>query len=161
MTPDVFVDMDGVLADFDGFYLAQFGVSTDRAGRVEDGFWDRMLAHGSFFRDMPLMPDARRLWEGVLALHPEPVVLSAAPPEIPDAPTQKKAWLEAHFGDRVPLITCRAKDECRHGKPGDILIDDWPKWRHLWEGMGGTFVLHRSAEDSLAQLAALLRGCRI
>jgi hypothetical protein len=39
--------------------------------------------------------------------------------------------------------------------PGDVLVDDTPTYRHLWEGAGGRFVLHRSARESLAELRAL------
>ena len=40
-------------------------------------------------------------------------------------------------------------------KPGDILIDDYLTYRHLWEEHGGTFIHHTSAKESLQQLAAL------
>ena len=35
-------------------------------------------------------------------------------------------------------------------QPGDILIDDWPKYKHLWEEAGGIFILHTSAAQSIA-----------
>jgi hypothetical protein len=39
--------------------------------------------------------------------------------------------------------------------PGDILVDDYLKYRHLWEEAGGVFIHHTSASNTLRQLAAL------
>jgi hypothetical protein len=39
--------------------------------------------------------------------------------------------------------------------PGDVLVDDRENHRHLWESAGGIFVHHKSAEDSLRQLAEI------
>jgi hypothetical protein len=40
-------------------------------------------------------------------------------------------------------------------KAGDILIDDFLKYRHLWEEAGGIFIRHISAKGSLEKLAFL------
>jgi hypothetical protein len=34
-----------------------------------------------------------------------------------------------------------------------VLVDDQLKHRHLWEEVGGVFVHHKNAKDTLAQLA--------
>jgi hypothetical protein len=39
-------------------------------------------------------------------------------------------------------------------KKGDVLVDDQERHRHLWEEMGGIFIRHRNARQSLAELAA-------
>jgi hypothetical protein len=39
--------------------------------------------------------------------------------------------------------------------PGDVLVDDLLKYRHLWEEAGGVFVHHRTARDTLGKLSAL------
>jgi hypothetical protein len=39
--------------------------------------------------------------------------------------------------------------------PGDILVDDYLKYRHLWEEAGGVFVHHTSARHTIRQLAEL------
>ncbi len=43
----------------------------------------------------------------------------------------------------------------RREAPGDVLVDDLPKYRAPWEGVGGVFVHHRGARETLAALAAL------
>ena len=148
--PSLFIDLDGVLADFDGAYGRHFGALPDRTAALTPEFWPNIRRHGQFFRDLPPMPDMTDLWVGALALHRRPVILSGVPPEVPDAADQKRAWIDAHLGADVPAIFCKSRDKRRHGKPDDVLIDDWVKYRHLWERMGGVFVLHRSTPESLS-----------
>ena len=38
---------------------------------------------------------------------------------------------------------------------GDILIDDWTKYRHLWLAAGGIWITHTSAQGSIAELRKL------
>lgn len=153
----LFLDLDGVLADFDGHYLRTFGEGLNRSLTNGDppGMWENLRRHGRFFREMPLMPDAMELWAGVR--HLEPTVLTGVPfTQVPEAEGHKREWLREYLGADVPVICCRSKDKYLHGRPGDVLVDDWVKYRHLWEGMGGRFVLHRTARESLAQLGELL-----
>jgi hypothetical protein len=51
------------------------------------------------------------------------------------------------------MITCMARDKRDHAKEGDVLVDDQVRHRHLWEGAGGIFIHHRSADQSLRELA--------
>ena len=41
---------------------------------------------------------------------------------------------------------------------GDVLVDDQEKHRHRWEGVGGIFIHHRSARETLAELRPLFPG---
>ena len=155
----VFVDLDGVLADFDAAYIAAFGEKNNHDLPEPPGFWDRLAAHrdGRFYADLPMLPDALDLWRGLLALTgTTPTVLTGIPRSLPFASVDKCAWVARHLGSAVPVICCASKDKYIHGKPGDLLIDDWTKYRSLWEDMGGVFILHTSAADSLAQVEAVL-----
>jgi hypothetical protein len=42
-----------------------------------------------------------------------------------------------------------------HASPGDILIDDWEKYRDLWIAKGGVWITHRSAVETIVALNAL------
>lgn len=154
----LFIDLDGVLADFDAHFEVAFGYRNDHNAPEPTDFWQRLGAHaaGHFYAELPLMADARSLWAGVKALHPSPIILTGIPHSLPHAEPDKRAWVARHFGAEVGVICCSSKDKRLHGKPGDILVDDWFKYRHLWEEMGGIFVLHTSAAKSLAEVAALL-----
>jgi hypothetical protein len=60
------------------------------------------------------------------------------------------AWVATHLGEDVPVITCRSSEKCLYAQPGDILIDDWERYRHLWEAKGGVWITYRSAAETLA-----------
>ena len=65
--PHIFLDCDGVMADFDLGFFNLFGMTTKEADeKYSDAvFWSMIREAGTFFRDLPLMPDARELYEGV------------------------------------------------------------------------------------------------
>jgi hypothetical protein len=152
--PRLFLDCDGVLADFDAYATEVLGASPQdfeaRHGRRE--FWRRIAGHGDFFARLPLMADARRLWDAVAHLHP--VILTGTPQGDWAAP-QKLRWAAEHF-PQARMITTLARAKRDHMEaPGDVLVDDLVKFRGLWEEAGGVFVHHRSAEATLAELGAL------
>lgn len=150
--PHVFLDCDGVLADFDAHGLAYFGMPP-RQAEAELGakeFWRQLEARGDFYRSMPLMSDAKALYEAVK--HLSPTILTGCP-KGNWAQGQKVAWAAEHFPG-VPIITCRSSEKITYAKPGDVLIDDWPQHRHHWIAGGGHFIVHHDAETSLAALWA-------
>jgi len=149
--PQLCIDLDGVLGDFYGFYEQQFGVLPDPEHEPPE-LWDNIRAHGSFYRNQPLMSDAMELWNGCKRW--DPIILSGIPHSIPNVAEQKRAWVDEHFGN-VKLICCRSRDKFIYGKSGDILVDDRLKYSKYWLGMGGRFVHHQSAKRSLALLAGL------
>lgn len=149
----LFLDCDGVLADFDRAAAALLGMPP-RVFEKRHGlhvFWQKLAAHPDFYGTLPLMPDAMDLFEAVR--HLNPVILTGLP-RGDWAAAQKVNWAARHFpGTRI--ITCMAVDKRRHAQQGDILVDDTPRYRSLWEEAGGTFVLHRNTETTLNELAHL------
>lgn len=142
----LFVDLDGPLADFDAAYSAVFGERPDRTKPEPFDMWGRIRAHGDFFGSMPVAKNAYRLWFGLCKLHPNPVILTGCPKEMPEAAEQKRQWVRRHFG-WVNVITCQSKDKRLVAKPGDVLVDDWLKYCQLWEEAGGVFVHHPYNDD--------------
>lgn len=152
--PRLFLDCDGVLADFDAYATEVLGAHPRdfeaRHGRRE--FWRRIARHEDFFARLPLMADARELWEAVAHLHP--VILTGTPQGDWAAP-QKLRWAAQHF-PQARMITTMARAKRDHMEaPGDVLVDDLLRYRDLWEEAGGVFVHHRSARESLEALRAL------
>lgn len=151
--PRLFLDADGVLADFDRGAKELLGMSPKqfiaRHGRGE--FWKRLARAKNFYGSLAEMPDARRLFDAVK--HLEPTILTGLPLGSWAAP-QKVEWTAEHFPG-VPIITCLARDKHRHMHPGDVLVDDREKHRQAYESAGVVFVHHKSAEDSLRQLAKI------
>lgn len=147
----LFVDMDGVLADFDRGYGERFGTRPSKADDNVD--WGLVRRTEGFYRDLPPMPDFEQLWAGVA--HLNPTVLTGVPTSVPEALENKRAWVTKHIGPNVPMIGCKSREKCIHGHPGDVLIDDWEKYMDLWKTMGGLWITHTSAENSLARLYEL------
>jgi 5'(3')-deoxyribonucleotidase len=152
----LFIDLDGVLADFDSHYHECFGVRLDRNGSEPPDLWQNVRARGDWFRSLPVMPDARVLWEAVAYLRPT-ILTGLSAEKYPAGEAEKRAWVAEHFGADVPVIVCRSRHKAKHGQSGDVLVDDWKKYRHLWEEMGGVFVLHTSAATSVEALEPLFR----
>lgn len=114
----VFLDCDGVLADFDAYALDYFGVPPRLAERELGSaeFWRRLEAKGDFYRNLPVMDDAFELFDGVR--HLNPIILTGCP-RGDWAQAQKIAWAAEHFGPEVPIITCRSVDKRDHANPGE------------------------------------------
>jgi hypothetical protein len=151
--PHLFLDCDGVLADFDAGARAILGMSSrqfeQRHGRRE--FWRRVASAPDFYANLPLMPDARLLFDAVA--HLSPTILTGLPLGNWAAP-QKIRWAAEHFpGTRI--ITCMARDKFRHMTGEDVLVDDREDHRGKWEEAGGTFIHHRTALESLFELSRI------
>jgi hypothetical protein len=149
--PRLFLDADGVLADFDEGAKRLLGMAP-RAFEAKHGrreFWKRLTKAKNFYGTLPEMPDVRRLFDAVK--HLKPTILTGLPLGNWAAP-QKVRWAAEHFPG-VPIITCMARDKAKHMRPGDVLVDDRENHRAAYEAAGVVFVHHKNAEDSLRQLA--------
>ena len=151
--PHLFLDCDGVLADFDAGVKDLLGMDAKRFeakhGRGE--FWKRLARHGNFYGDLEEMPDAQLLFQAVK--HLKPTILTGLPLGKWAAP-QKERWAAKHFPG-VPIITTMARQKHLHMEKGDVLVDDRENHRKLWEDAGGIFIHHKSAELSLRALGEI------
>lgn len=156
--PHLFLDCDGVLADFDAGVRKLLGTDpkTFEARHGKREFWRRLANAKDFYASLPLMPDARELFDAVA--HLKPTILTGLPLGNWAAP-QKQRWAAEHFPN-VPIISCMARDKFRHMTGEDVLVDDSLTHRHAWESAGGTFVHHRSAEESITALTQLFPSVR-
>ena len=148
----LYLDCDGVLADFDGGATEILGMPP-RNFQQKFGpgkFWQKLATAPDFYANLAPLPDARRLFDAVR--HLDPIILTGLPRGSWAAP-QKERWAAEHF-PRTRIITCMAVDKRSHCHPGDVLVDDTLKHRHLWEEAGGIFIHHRNAEQSLEELRA-------
>lgn len=155
----LFLDLDGVLADFNGHYFDQFGITVDRESDVAnpDGMFDRIEAHGTFFRDIPPFHDAQMMWMQACILHPNPIILTGVAHSVTNCEKDKREWVAEYITPKAQVICCESAKKAEFGRPGDVLIDDWHKYRPVWEKMGGIFILHRDRADSIKQAWGLFR----
>ena len=152
MTPRLFLDCDGVLADFDGGVRRLSGLDpdalTERDGR--GGFWKRLARADGFYEHLDPLPGAKEMVARLR--HLDPTILTGMPIGKWAEP-QKRAWAKKHFPD-LDVITCMARDKWTFANSGDVLVDDREHAREPWVTKGkGRFVLHRSPETTLAELS--------
>lgn len=146
----IFVDLDGVMVDFDGHHRATIGPVPDRSDPLVDIDWAR-IAEMDFFAEAPPMADAFHLW-GYLAKY-RPTILSGCPKTgTSRAATGKLQWVRKHLGRHVELITCESKHKSEYASAGDILIDDWEKYSAIWTAKGGLWITHTSAVSTIEKL---------
>jgi hypothetical protein len=152
MARQLYLDCDGVLADFDTGATAVLGIHP-RAFQSRYGLrrmWQKLASAHDFYFGLPLMPDAMKLFEAVRSLNP--IILTGLP-RGDWAHDQKVRWAAQHFpGTRI--ITTMARDKRDHAREGDVLVDDQLRHRHLWEEVGGVFVHHTNAATTIEELSA-------
>lgn len=153
----IYVDLDGVLADYDTRANEMLG--TDNHYKFEfiwgaDEYWKRLHAPGNFFSTLGLMPGALWLW-GSLDGHKR-AILTALPRTNPErADCQKRQWVKDRIDWSATVITCNTPDKPNYCQPGDILIDDRAINRDAWIAKGGTYIIHTTAERTIGALEAL------
>jgi len=153
VTRQLFLDLDGVLADFDAGVEALLGMSADayERKRSKRDFWFRLMRADDFYGSLPEMKDARELFDAVK--HLEPTILTGLPIGKWAAP-QKDRWVAEHFPG-TPVITTMARDKHKHMRPGDVLVDDRQNHRTTYEAAGVVFIHHKNARSSLKALRAI------
>ena len=156
--PRLFLDCDGVLADFDAGARKVLGtdVRTFEARHGKGEFWRRLARTEDFYATLPKMADADELFAAVK--HLKPTILTGLPIGKWAAP-QKVRWAAEHFPG-VPIITCMARDKHRHMEGPDVLVDDSERHMAAWESAGGVYILHRNAQESIARLAEIYPSVR-
>lgn len=151
----LYIDLDGVMADFDGAFPAVFGL--DHRSLADDEMWGHINSHPSFFRDLPPMAGALDFFRSVE--HLNPVILTACPKSnYPHVAAQKRAWVRAHLSQTcmvLPVLGGRHKPLFMH-QAGDVLIDDFGKNCAAWTDAGGIAIKHEGDWTATRTALALI-----
>lgn len=150
----IYLDCDGVLADFNAKFKEITGQSPSDYENTygTKAFWKAIRDHTNFFGTLPLMPKAEQLYATVA--HTRPIILTGCPFGN-WAEHQKFKWRDKHFKG-VPMVTCLSRNKKDYCQPGDILVDDTLKYRHLWEQAGGIFIHYVNAEQAIKDVQEYL-----
>jgi 5' nucleotidase, deoxy (Pyrimidine), cytosolic type C protein (NT5C) len=153
----VFVDLDGVLADFDAGAKELLGTSAKDYQQVHGAavMWKKIAAAPDFYGQLPPIEGALDMLEVIWQESPLTMILTGLPLGRWAEP-QKRAWCAEHVGEHIPVICCMTRDKWQYCTPGDILIDDRIDAAVDWEGAAGRFIHHKDAETTLTALRAFL-----
>ena len=156
--PHVYLDMDGVLVNFEK------GVIKVHGKQLEDvpnpARWEKISDTPNFWRDLEWMPGAKALWKFLKPYAPS-IMSAYAIPE-PNSSKGKEDWLKKNVGSlprgRINLV--KRSDKQKFARDGrtqtpNILVDDYPKNIREWEANGGIGIHHTSVKKTIARLQEL------
>ncbi len=133
----VFLDLDGVFADFDRRVKHLTGKHPSQLDRAH--LWKMVNADKRFFAELELIEGCMLLWEATKDL--EPIFLTGAPSS-KVFQQQKREWVSRIFGLEliVHVVPKRLKQD--FSGPHKVLIDDTPENIEQWIARGGHGILH-------------------
>jgi hypothetical protein len=152
----IYLDLDGVMADFDKHFKDTF--DSEPNDWPDSQMWKMINSYETFYADLPLMPGALRLFEKLTDSF-DVIILTACPrSNYTAAALQKKAWVREHLSDDItilPVMGGKNKSLFMH-EAGDILIDDMEKNCKAWQDLGGIAIVHKSVDDTISQLIKIM-----
>ena len=158
----IYLDMDGVLADFISGYKTNYkdknidNVPTEELIKQKKGFADIHL-----YRDLPLFKDAKRLVKYVESLGVEVRVLTSVGKYSPkDNAVDKVLWLKKHFpqlASKFHYVT-KSADKAKYATPETLLIDDRDKCTKPFKAAGGNVVLYTDLASAKYVIKKILKN---
>lgn len=152
----IYVDMDGVIANFNKRYLEKFNVSPEqtRSNREFDHYFKKFIEDREFATLEP-MADMNLLLMFLQSRNiPKEILSSTSREEHYDAISeQKKEWLEKQNINFKQNFVPGKRLKAQFATPNSILIDDTLSVIDDWNKAGGIGILHKNAVSTLAILS--------
>ena len=156
----VYVDMDGVLADFDSKALEITGGQYGSPEFSNSKFWKRVYQYNSdvepFFQNLPKMSGADDLINFLTSNFKNVSILTATGTTPKDAAQQKRAWIEKYYPGIKVITVISSREKAIYANPRSVLIDDREKAIDPWKKAGGIGVLFQSTSQAINDLNELL-----
>lgn len=154
----IYLDMDGVLTDFDKRYEELFGERPVDPEKNRKHFWDnwKKFVDGKNFETLEVHPGAYALMQTVKSLKVPYEILSSSGGGYShdEVIEQKKKWLEKH-GINVPAnFVPGGKHKAAYAKPSHILVDDMEKNITAYRNAGGPAIHHTDVSKTVRELIA-------
>jgi len=155
----IYLDMDGVIADFAKRYKELFLITPEQADRSRNfaGYFKSFIDTKQF-ANLDMMPDARMLLDHLNTLDIPVEILSSTAKQDShvDISDQKRVWLISQ-GINYPRNFVPGKSlKYTFAAPESIIIDDTLSVISDWVEAGGTAIHHTDAASTIASLDALL-----
>ena len=160
----IFVDMDGVLADFlKGVESPEYighPLTNDAKGHTEYDDRKEELTNKRLFANLPPMVDMYDLIAYIRHCETPWEILTAAGAGNRELVVyDKNEWIKRYVDPTIP-VTCTftGTQKAAYAFEGNVLIDDREKNIKAWEDAGGIGILHTSARETINALKSLRNG---
>jgi hypothetical protein len=150
----IYLDMDGVIVDFDRQFREAFDMSPSdfKDAFGNEKFWEKIEERGvGFWRGMKWMPGGQELYNRV-SQHDH--YLLSSPSKSDTSKIGKHMWKK----DKTPntkLILARSYNKKNYADKSNILIDDREDNIQQWRDAGGIGILYKSANQVMKELDKL------
>ena len=145
-TSKVFVDMDGVLADFFGEWQKLIGKDWRKVKDIEPAL-QKIRDTDDFWLNLPLLPQAKNLLGVIKKVKGSYSILSSPLPNDPNSEPHKREWIKKNLDffppENVIITHDKAKFATNPDGTPNILIDDFGKNIASWEAAGGEGFKHK------------------
>ena len=159
--PRVYLDMDGVLADFFGEWAKLDGKNHYKDIGDTEKTLQMVREHPTFWVDLPVLPGAKELIATVIKNYGEYRICTKPLDGDPRCKPGKLEWIKKHLSDMPPaeilIESDKSKFAMSNGNP-NILVDDYGKNIDAWRGAGGIALQYsESAHGKILQLLEKLK----
>ncbi len=166
--PIVYLDMDGVLADFFGGVEKMYGVehwkelTNDKTKDLKKEVIDRITGT-DFFATLPKFDDADGLIDMIKKFTGGKFSINTSPlrGDRENSGKYKKVWIQNNIDTPDEIVVTGSKElyakDKASGTP-NILIDDRPINIQKWQAAGGYGILYQANRDSLDKVKKGLEG---
>ena len=155
----IYLDMDGVLTDFEKKYEELFGVRPKEVSGRTKHFWENWdtFVKGGNFVHLEKHEGADKLLTFVNMLGVPVEILSSSGGQTHHeyVTTQKIAWLCNHGIPFKANIVPGGSKKALYAKPWNILVDDTDRVVEEYRAAGGTAILHYDVDVTIRELSRL------
>ena len=159
---EIFVDMDGVLADFFGSWKKLIGKDWREIGDIDSAL-QKIRDTDDFWLKIPPTKNANNLLSIIKQIKGSYNILSAPLPNDPNSEPHKREWIKKYLKSFPPSKVIITHDKAKYATQADgtpnILIDDYGVNIGKWESAGGVGFKHKDHkfERTARNLAAHLK----
>ena len=149
-TPDVYVDMDGVLVDFFNEWARIMNVKSYRDIPKEQigKALKKIVNTPNFWEDLPTLAGHKELLNTIKATKGKYKILSSPLANDPNVDPGKREWVRKHLNffkpEQVIIDHNKSKYETKQDGTPNLLIDDFGKNVKGWQSAGGIAIKHHT-----------------
>lgn len=160
----IFIDMDGVLADFNRGLSELLNVTPmpqeNQPMHWQEEMWSAISEYARFYRDLEPVSGAVEGFNQLFSRYGDRVEILTGVPKpnrnVPFATPDKIEWVKKYLSPKVKVNAVLRAEKLNfcHGKDF-ILIDDYKKNIAEWKETGGTAILFNNWQDTLTVIEEL------